>query len=129
MNHGALIAHGLSAMSVFSDRVAVRLLVASAFAGALILAALAAVVAIRLLTPLAIPGWATNAAGLLLLLLTQIVLINLVFVFVVLSGRGALSFLPSRDYAHFVQGVERLCPTSPSDPPTATRATSSTSSP
>ncbi len=110
MNYGGLIAHGLSAMSVFSDRVAVRLLVMSAVLGLGVVGALIAVICVRMFTSWAVPGWATMVAGFLVLLLAQIALVNLVFVFVVLSGRGVMSFLPIRDYGHFVGRVYELCP-------------------
>lgn len=101
----ALVTHGLSAMSVFGDRVGVRLLIAAAGLLGLTLAGLGAIAAIRLGTDLAIPGWATTAAGLLLAIFFQVFTLAVVFVFVVLGGRDGPGFLPARDYAWFVAGA------------------------
>ncbi|HUS08199.1 MAG TPA: glycosyltransferase [Bryobacteraceae bacterium] len=106
MNFVSLLVHGLSAISVFSDVVSARLL---AFTSAAILATLfliVAVVATRLATGLAIPGWATTTAGILLVILTQAVLIALVLVFTITSGRANTSFIPLRDASFF---TGRLC--------------------
>ena len=68
----------------------------------LALLALGAIVAVRLTTDLAIPGWATYTAGLATLLLFQSVMFSLVFSFIVISARDRMTFLPLRDYAYFV---------------------------
>ncbi len=108
MNFLALLAHGLSAISVFSDVVGLRLLVATGILGVLTLVAVMAVVAIRLATELAVPGWATTATGLLLLLFSQAGLLSLVFVFIILQSRNTSSFIPLRDHAYFIDRLERL---------------------
>ena len=74
MSFVGLVIHGLSAISVHADVVGVRLLIASLTGILLAAAGLAAIVAVRLLTTLAIPGWATSAAGLLAVVLLQLVL-------------------------------------------------------
>ena len=103
-----LVIHGLSAISVHSDVVGVRLLIASLTGIALAAASLAAIVAIRLLTTLAIPGWATSAAGLLAVVLLQLVLFSIVFCFMTLSNRQGTTMLPLRDYPYFVAAVEQI---------------------
>ncbi len=102
MNFIALAVHGLSAIAVFRDRVAVRLLIAAFVVVLIALAGLVSTVLIRLTTSWAIPGWATTAAGLLVLILLQILGSMLVFVFVVLSRRDSLGLLPIRDHGFFV---------------------------
>jgi glycosyltransferase involved in cell wall biosynthesis len=102
MNFVSLAVHGLSAIAVFRDRVAVRLLIAAFAVVLTALAGLMATVLIRLTTTWAIPGWATMAAGLLVLVLLQILGSMLVFVFVVLSRRDSLGLLPMRDHGFFV---------------------------
>ena len=106
----ALITHGLSAISVFADRVGVRLLIAMTVMMGLALTGLAATVLIRLSTSLAIPGWATYTSGLLVVLLVQLFMLMMIFVFVALGGRENSSFLPARDHVHFIAGVQRLFP-------------------
>jgi hypothetical protein len=108
MNFVALVVHGLSAISVYSEVVGVRLLV---FAFGLILlnlSGVAGVVFVRLATDLAVPGWATSAAGLLLVLLIQGVMLALLLSFIILGGRNGTTFLPRREYYHFVQGVRTI---------------------
>jgi hypothetical protein len=124
MRLGALVAHGLSAISVFSDRVGTRLLIASGALMSFVAALVAIAIAVRVFTPLAIPGWATSAVGLLAVLLLQLFALSLMFAFMVLAGRQGASFLPERDHVHFIEGVQTVWPT-----PTNTQAPSSISSP
>ena len=102
MNLVSLVIHGLSAISVESEVVGVRLLLASCVLIAMALAGILVTVSIRLFTSMAIPGWATTAFGLLVLLLLQAVLLATIFSFVTLSGRQGLPFLPCRDHAHYI---------------------------
>jgi glycosyltransferase involved in cell wall biosynthesis len=107
LSFSALVVHGLSAISVYREIVAVRVLCATMATAALVVAGLVAVVGIRLFTTLAVPGWATFTAGLLLVVLTQVVVISLVLILMMLSGRQASTFLPIRDYAYFIASVRR----------------------
>jgi hypothetical protein len=59
MNFISLVMHGLSAISVYTDILAVRLLVASMMLIFLSMIGIFTVAGIRLLTPFAIPGWAS----------------------------------------------------------------------
>ena len=108
MNLVALVAHGLSAISVQSEVVGVRLVVTAIVIALLASAGLLATVLIRTLTDLAIPGWATYTAGLLLLILSQALLSAIVFSFMILAGRQGTTFLPLRDYRHYVAGITPL---------------------
>ena len=65
MNFVALVTHGLSAVSVFGDIVAVRLLIGSLAGSLLAGLGMVAVIVIRFFTTQAIPGWATYAIGVL----------------------------------------------------------------
>jgi len=107
MNFVNLVIHGLSAISVYSDAIGVRLLIATGAMIGLDLFALAITLVVRLTTDLAIPGWATVAFGVLLIILLQATMFLVVFSFMILAGRNAASFLPLRDYAYFV-GSERV---------------------
>src|SRR5262249_29247650 len=102
MTFVTLVSHGLSAISVFSDVVGVRLLVASLAGSLLALLGLAIVVALRLFTDLAIPGWATYAAGALIVIMLQLMTMAIIFTFFMLSNRANLGFVPLRDYSLFV---------------------------
>jgi glycosyltransferase involved in cell wall biosynthesis len=108
MDFPSLVIHGLRALSVFADRIGLRLLILTLTVAGAIGGGLALVIALRLFTDLAIPGWASQVAGLLLVLLAQSLLFILLFVFLMLSTRSGIAFVPSRDYEHFVAGLERL---------------------
>lgn len=108
MNFVGLVVHGLSAISVYADIVGVRVLAATGVLVVATIAALSTVVAVRLFTDLAIPGWATVATGLLLIALSQTVTISLIFILMMLGSRQSSTFLPIRDYVHYVAGVRRL---------------------
>jgi polyisoprenyl-phosphate glycosyltransferase len=104
----ALISHGLSAISVFAETVGVRLSLAIlAFVGVLVLL-LGTVVAVRWGTELAIPGWATSAGGLLLVIVFQMLTVVLALTLVVLFNRNNFSFLPVRDYKYFVGPIQNV---------------------
>jgi hypothetical protein len=72
--------------------------------------ALAVVVFLRLGTTLAIAGWATSAAGLILLTLLQVVIIALLFSMGILNTRAVAEVIPLRDCPYFMEGVRRLKP-------------------
>lgn len=102
MNFLALVTHGLCAIAVFRDRVGVRLLVACGGALVLTLAALAGGLGLHLAGRWSVPAGVAAGAGLLAVLLTQLLMLTLVFTFIVLGGRESAGFLPVRDYAFFV---------------------------
>jgi len=108
MSWSALVIHGLSALAVFGDVVALRLLCATGGVMMLLFLALFATLAVRLFSGLAIPGWATYTTGILLLLLSQMAMMSFLLVFFVLSSRAASTFIPARDYKVFVKGVRRV---------------------
>jgi glycosyltransferase involved in cell wall biosynthesis len=104
MNFVALVAHGLSAISVYREVIGVRLLFLAII---LALGALAGL-AVTLVFHSAIPEWSTSAAGLLLIVLLQAVMLSLVFCFVILGERNSTTFLPLRDYHYFVADTRTL---------------------
>ena len=108
MNFSALVMHGLSAISVFSDRIGTRLLILSGFAAAAMMAGMVLVTVIRLTTGYAIPGWATNAFGVFAILLLQIATFMSIFCFLILFTRGFSPFVPVRDYRFFIRELEEV---------------------
>ena len=117
MNFVALVGHGLSALSVHAEIIGVRLLMLSLTIVTVTVVLLVAVVAIRLGTTLAIPGWATTAFGILLVLLFQATAFAGAFVFLVLHARSQPTFIPLRDYVYFVNVVEPFWPREPAREP------------
>lgn len=108
MNFPALVMHGLSALSVFADKISTRLLILSSIATLMTVAGMVVVIVLRLTGSAAIPDWATNAFGVLLLLLVQVGTFILTFCFLILFTRALSSFIPLRDYHHFVLRVEEV---------------------
>jgi hypothetical protein len=108
MNLVALVVHGLSAISVYADVVFTRLVVAAAALVGLALIGLVLVMAVRMATTLAIPGWATYVAGMLVLVLLQAAFFVASLVFLVLGARQQAVVVPRRDYVHYVAGVTEL---------------------
>jgi len=110
MNLASLVMHGLSAISVHMDIVAVRLFLASLGLIGLSIIGMGIVVGIRLFTALAIPGWATNVTVGLTIILMQAFLMSFLLVFLILTYRTQKLFVPRSDYAGFILRVETLHP-------------------
>jgi len=108
MGFVGLVIHGLSAMAVFGDIVGVRLLIASGVFAVMTIGLVISIFIIRFSTHLAIPGWATYTTGLLLLLLSQSLLLSLIFTFVVLYSRGQSSFVPIRDCPVYISSAKTV---------------------
>jgi polyisoprenyl-phosphate glycosyltransferase len=102
MNLVSLITHGMSAISVYCDIVGTRLLCFTTLLIVLALGGLLATVGVRLFTNLAIPGWATMAAGILTVVLLNLFTLIIIFVLFVLQSRSMTGFLPIRDWQFFV---------------------------
>jgi glycosyltransferase involved in cell wall biosynthesis len=105
MNFTRLVIHGLSAISVYSEIVAIRVLIVTIVLIFLDLLAISSIIYIRLATKLAIPGWATVSVGILTVLFFNLLVMMLIFVFILLSGRDTSAFLPKRDFGYFLAGV------------------------
>lgn len=90
MGFSRLVMHGVRMLMPFIDRITVRALMAfSAIAGSCAVASIA-IVAVRLSTDRAVPGWATYSL-LSLLLLSAVTLGNLVVLFAVFSQSQGIS--------------------------------------
>lgn len=105
MNFISLVIHGLSAISVYTDMLAVRVLLVSLGLILVSLAGILTVTVIRIFTPLAIPGWASYVVLGFLILIFQAFLISLFLVFNVLSFRTQRHFIPAMEYNNFIREV------------------------
>jgi glycosyltransferase involved in cell wall biosynthesis len=110
MNFISLLVHGLSAISVFGEVVGTRTLIVASGLSALLIGVLSLVVAIRLFTDLAVPGWATYTSGLLLVLFVLILATTSNFLLFLLGNRNMASFLPLRDCSLYVHDIKRVYP-------------------
>lgn len=110
MNFVSLVIHGLSAISVYGDIVGVRLLVATCFLIVFTLIGIVVILSIRLATNLAIPGWASSMVSVLFVIFIQAIMVSMFFIFTILNGRNYSSFIPQRDYHHFVLEFQKFLP-------------------
>lgn len=108
MNFVSMATHGLSAMSVFADVIGVRALIA-AFAGSLVAAlAITSIAGLALFSTIPVPDWAMGAAGVLVIVVVQVIAIAASFIFFTLSQRATLGFIPSRDATIFLADTTRI---------------------
>ena len=112
MNTATLMIHGLSAISVYSVTVVVRLMALTGGLFALTGAGVFALFCARLFTGVAIPSGIFAAAGFLAFALLSMLLLLLIFVLVLLGGRNGAPFLPIRDWEYYVIDLPRSAPAS-----------------
>jgi polyisoprenyl-phosphate glycosyltransferase len=106
MNLASLIVHGLGAMSVHTDMIFVRVLLGASLLAVFSAICIAAVVAIRFVTDLAIPGWATTVTGDLLIILFQAFVTIIAISLVMLAGRSNRPIIPIFEHHHYIAGRE-----------------------
>jgi len=107
MDPVSLIVHGLSAMSVYTDMIFVRVLIAAAAVAGLSMLGILGVAITRFATDLAIPGWATTAAGDLLIILLQTLVVMVATSLMMLAGRSSRPIVPITDCQPFIARRER----------------------
>jgi glycosyltransferase involved in cell wall biosynthesis len=94
MNFVSLVTHGLGAISVFSETVFVRILISSSLLFLLSVLAASVALVLRLFTPLAIPGWATQVLGFSLIMSVQALITPIMVAFLMLNNRASVQPLP-----------------------------------
>lgn len=72
MNFERLVSHSFASLAVFADRIMVRVMIISFFSSLTVMLGALGVVATRILVESTTPGWATAAAGILIVLCVQI---------------------------------------------------------
>ena len=103
MNLESLVVHGLSAISVFTDKLFARLLLLSFLVSVLDACFACTVIFARFFTNLAVPGWATSAVGLSAAILLQNITLSAIAAFLVLATRSSFASMPAnyaRTYIH-----------------------------
>jgi glycosyltransferase involved in cell wall biosynthesis len=110
MNFIALVLHGLSAISVYLDVAAVRLIVFSLGILLAVAVGFLALLYTKYLTTLAIPGWATTVAIGLTVIFFQLIFFLTFLSFLVLTMRSNRQFIPAKDYRDFIFSTEVLKP-------------------
>jgi polyisoprenyl-phosphate glycosyltransferase len=106
MNFVALVRHGISAIAVQSEVLSARMLILACGFAAFGVAALAAIMWIRMFTSVAMPGWAAIVSGLIALLLLQVVSLAFTFAMQSVSVHGNNGLIPIRDCSIFVRSVQ-----------------------
>ena len=110
MDFVSLVGHGLSAMSVFSDKIAVRMLALTGALLTVVVLAVIGMIGVGVFTAMNIPGWSIIALAFVGLLLVQAGLLAVVFAFMTQGGRARSSFIPAMEYQPFVESFYRLWP-------------------
>jgi hypothetical protein len=109
MNFVSLVLHGLSAVSVHLDTVAVRILIGSLLMTAVAGTGAVIVMIIKVLSPEnASPGWATTLVTASIIIILQALLSSLFLIFTVLNYRTQKHFIPAKEYTDFIEKVETL---------------------
>jgi hypothetical protein len=103
MNYASLIVHGLSGLSVYSDTIFVRMLVAVVALFAASMLVIATVVMLRLFTDLASPGWATTIVLGTTIILLQAIVSTLTAALLLLNNRSQRLIIPALDFRRFVR--------------------------
>ena len=108
MNYVTLVTHGLSAISVFRELVGSRLLLASSAAAAGSGVALVLLLILAAVGQIAFNQQTAVLLALIILIAVQTLAASFLVAFSILGGRDQSSFLPIRDYHHFVDAVVTL---------------------
>ena len=108
MRFSSLLLHGLGAIGVFIDIIAIRLLIFSFVMIILSVAAMLLIIGIRSFTSAAIPGWATTAFSSMFIILLQSCMLSLFTIFLYLSSQAQRQFIPANHYKDFIASVEEL---------------------
>lgn len=103
MNFTGLVMHGLSAISVYSDVVATRLLLACIGFISMVVVGFLGVVAMQFYLENVILEWLVYASAFLFMFLLQLVMFAMIFSFLILNGRKDMGFLPVKDFAVFIE--------------------------
>jgi hypothetical protein len=110
MNFVSLFVHGLSAMAVYTEIILIRLMLGALVLGAVTLLGILCVVAVRVFTDFAIPGWASSVAGLLIIILLQSLTLFTISALTILNSRGMKGIVPRVDSTDFVLLRRKILP-------------------
>lgn len=106
MGFTRLILHGLSAFTVYLDRIAYRFFILSLFLILLALLMIGVLLYVKFFTSYAIPGWTSTILSSLLIILLQSFLISILTLFFYLMFESQRKFIPARHYRDYTGEVE-----------------------
>jgi len=108
MNYLSLMAHGFSAISVFTDFIFIRLLIFTGITSSFAVSGAFVIVWVRVMTDYAIPGWASTLVGLSFVVLIQSITLLMIGIFMMLSNRSIPSFIPAIHAASYILETQLL---------------------
>lgn len=103
MNFNSLILHGLSALSVHLDVISIRVILFSLSLFIVTIVGVLALLFIRILTDLAVPGWTSTILLGLILFLAQTLTFSFLLIFMYLNYRSQKDFNPLLHYKEFLR--------------------------
>ncbi len=108
MNFIALVIHGLSAISVYIEILTVRLMLFAFIVIFIGIVSFLILLYVKYLTALAIPGWATNVAIGIVVVMFQAILLLALLAFLSLNYRSNKLFIPAKDYQDYLLNLEKI---------------------
>lgn len=108
MSFTSLVLHGLGNIAVYSDAAFVRILIGSLGLSAATVLGMLSVVAVRVLTDRAVPGWASNVMGSLAIILLQALMFSTGATFLLLANRSTTPVVPATEAPRYVHARETL---------------------
>lgn len=114
MNLPKLVFHAICAMSVFADVLFARILIATSALAVVSIGLMSSVVAIKLFTDWAIPGWASNVMGLLVIFLVQILILMFGAAFLLVTHNSNIANSPANFRRQVLSQIKMSKLTSPS---------------
>ena len=105
MNFTSLVLHGLSAVAIHADSMAVRLVLFCLFLAIFSVMAIISVAIVKFFTAFASPGWATTVISGFVSVIMQSFLVSLLLLFVVLMYRTQRLFIPAKDFEDYISEI------------------------
>jgi len=103
----ALVQHGISSITVNIDIVSVRLLLFSVFLIFLTGLMFCGLIWVKFFSNYAIPGWTSNIAIGLLMIMLQAFFFSLLLTFMVLNARVQRNFIPALNYKDYIHSINK----------------------
>jgi hypothetical protein len=104
----SLVLHGMSALSVYTDVILIRIMSATLLLAGLAALAIVVILCLYLFTDWPIRGWTSILAGVLFAILIQVLAASLAASFLLLSNRSTIARIPLHELPIFVQERRRL---------------------
>ncbi len=106
MNVTSFLFHGLGAIAVFTDIIALRLLITSIISIFISVAALVTIIFIKFSTNLAIPGWASAVGSSLIIIILLSFLMSVLLIFIFIISQSSRKFIPAIHYKDYLQSAQ-----------------------